>query len=192
MTVPSVLSRWLRWGRQKSAVAQVLRKPMTASEIAKAAQRLNSRLRLRDVWHLMRQFQERDLVACLNPHAATGKLYMLTDLGRAAVATIFHTPVEMVEAQVDWRRYGRVARARIRRLLLLGLAQWSAVLPLTASLIRRLLRDKHPLGLGPTVRGLKELEQFGLVKSQPVNSRSTRKFYQVTRQGHLIARQLLK
>ena len=79
----------MKRGRQKRAVVQVLRKPMTATEIVSAAYAINPHLQLRDLWFLMPQLQQRSLVTCLTPYEPTGKLYCLTDFGRY-VAEIWH------------------------------------------------------------------------------------------------------
>ena len=64
---------WIQNGRQRSTVAQVLRKPMTPTEILNAARQTNPRIQLRDIWFLMRQFQQHRFVRCLNPKSVTGK-----------------------------------------------------------------------------------------------------------------------
>src|SRR5262245_25844690 len=76
---------WLKRGRQRAAVAQALRKPMTSTEICAAARALNPRIQLRDVWHLLRQMQQRGLVHCMNQRLITGRLYALTERGRDEV-----------------------------------------------------------------------------------------------------------
>jgi len=76
-------STWIRRGRQKSAVARVLCRPMTPSEIWRAAQALNSHIQLRDVWLILRRCQRRGLVRCFSPRASNGKIYYWTDSGRA-------------------------------------------------------------------------------------------------------------
>src|SRR6266571_2301324 len=84
---------WLRRGRQRSAVAQAIRKPMTSSQIWHAAREFNPRIQLRDVWFIMRQLAGRKLVVCLNPRRTNGRtngrLFYLTDQGRKLAATAF-------------------------------------------------------------------------------------------------------
>ncbi|HEV2354367.1 MAG TPA: hypothetical protein VGR89_08995, partial [Puia sp.] len=69
---------WLERGSQRAAVARVLRKPMTGTEICAAARAFNSHIQLRDVWHLLRQMKRHALVQCFNPRLVTGRLYLLT------------------------------------------------------------------------------------------------------------------
>jgi len=66
MSLSNEHSDWLKRGTQRTAVARVLRKPMTASEICAAAREFAPRLQLRDVWFLMRQMAERGLARPLN------------------------------------------------------------------------------------------------------------------------------
>jgi len=53
---------WLQRGTQRAAVAQALREPRTGTEICAATRELSPRIQLRDVWHLLRQMQERCIV----------------------------------------------------------------------------------------------------------------------------------
>jgi len=85
----TTLGKWLQRGRQRAAVAGSLRKPMTASEICRAARQTNPHVQLRDIWLIMRQLEEKKLVVCLNPRQTNGKLYSLTDHGREVVAAGF-------------------------------------------------------------------------------------------------------
>src|SRR6185436_4065957 len=89
MSLKNDYTKWLRRGCQRAAVAQVLRKPMTPAQICVAARPLNPRIQLRDIWLLMRQFKVRGLAVCPNPKQITGRLYYLSDKGRAAVLSAF-------------------------------------------------------------------------------------------------------
>jgi len=108
----------LQRGRQRAAVARVLRKPMTGTEICSAARVFNSHIQLRDVWHLLRQMKRRGLVQCYNPRLVTGRLYLLTPKGRVAVKEAFSISIPQPPANIDWRKYSRVVRAKVRRLTL--------------------------------------------------------------------------
>src|SRR5437016_6174564 len=104
-------SKWLKSGRQRSAVGHVLRRPMTPSEIWHAAQAIAPRIQLRDVWFILRQFQQRGLVACFNPKEITGKVYYWATTGKN------------VFPDINWHHYAQIARGRNRRLVLLQLAR---------------------------------------------------------------------
>ena len=182
--------RWIRRGRQHAAVAQVLRRPMTTTEICTAARQIAPRIQLRDVWLMLQEMRERGLVICLNPKHVTGKLYTLTLRGRRTVRQVFCTSVRRAPAGIDWRKYARIARAKVRRLVLLELARVPPETLATATTVRKGLRESHPIGLNPTIRALKELEQLGLVRSEPVSDRDSRKRYFLSNSGAAIARQI--
>ena len=129
---------------------------------------------------------------CLNPRHVTGKLDVLTDWGRQVVAKAFKETRPEVSRDVDWRRYAQVVRAKVRKLMLLELAKRPETMPKTATAIRKSLRDKHPVGLNPTIRALKDLERLGLVRQTAVGDRETRRTYTITKAGVATAQQLLK
>jgi hypothetical protein len=183
---------WLKRGTQRQAVAQALRKPMTATEICAAAQAHNSRLQLRDAWHLLTEMQERGLVTCHNPRLVTGRLYELTARGKAAVGVAFGVAINAPQANIDWRKYSWVVRAKVRRLTLLGLAELEAKTGerQTATAIRKYLRPEHPVGLNPVARALKELLRLGLVREAGVTRKRCCKLYQLTSAGGRIVEQL--
>ncbi len=185
-------TEWLRRGRQRAAVARVLRKPMTASEICAAAREFAGRVQLRDVWFLMRQLEERKLTTCFNPRLTNGRLYALTDQGREAVGHTFGIIIGAPPGDVDWRKYSWVARARIRRLTLVALEELESHTraPQTATVLRRRLREKYPVGLNPVIRALKELFRLGLIRQCGITEQRGCKVYRVTRAGRRIVQQL--
>lgn len=183
-------ARWIKRGRQRAAVFQVLRKPMTTSEICRAAQAFNPHIQLRDVWFIMGQFKARGLAVCLNPKHATGKVYALTERGRGLAEHAFGTRAFEPTPQIDWRRYAKVARAKSRRLVLMELAALNTGGGITATMVRKSLRERHPLGLNPTIRALKELERAGLASSHTLDAKDRRRRYTITKPGAAIARQL--
>jgi DNA-binding PadR family transcriptional regulator len=182
--------RWLMRGRQRAAVVRVLRKPMTASEICRAAHPINPHIQLRDLWFLMDELKKRRLVVCLNPRHTTGKLYALTDRGREAALCAFGLRFPPIPKGVNWRKYAQVVRARARKLVLLELACFPRNSMATATYIRKRLRDRHPMGLNPTTRAIKDLERLGLVRSAPVPDKDRCRGYTLTRSGLRIARQI--
>ncbi len=183
---------WLRRGRQRVAVGQVMRKPMTGSELCQAARRLNPRIQLRDIWFLMAQFQEQGLAICLNPRQTTGRLYSLTNYGRLVVQAAFGTPVSLLPAGMNWQKYSWVVRARIRRISLCGLKRLCERTgePQTAASLRKFLKDQYPLGLNPIIRALKELMAQKLVANVGVTSKRQRKLYRPSQLGLKVCGQL--
>ena len=183
---------WLKRGRQRAAVAQALRKPMTGTEICAVARTFNSRIQLRDVWHLLRQMQEREMVYCLNPRLVTGRLYALTERGRDEVHAAFGVVIAVPPAIIDWRKYSWVVRAKIRRLVLAALEELEVKTHAaqTATAIRRHLRTEHAIGLNPVIRAIKELLRLGLVQPAGVTPERACKLYRLTPMGRRILRQI--
>lgn len=183
---------WLRRGRQRAAIAQVLKKPMTATELCQAGHPLNPRVQLRDIWFLMKQFAERGLALSLTPRQKTGRLFCLTDHGRRVVARGFGIRVQPIAQRVNWKKYSLVARARIRKLTLLVLAKLTEGLAtmVSATEVRKTLREEYPVGLNPVIRALKELRSLGLVVAAGTKS-GNRNAYRLTSAGRRIVTQLL-
>ena len=183
---------WLKRGKQRKAVAQVLRKPMSAKEICVAARAFTPRLQLRDVWHLLKEMRERGLVSCHNPRLVTGRLYDLTDRGKSAVRVAFGAEIPTESNNVDWRKYSWVVRARVRRLTLLGLAELESKMHegQTATAIRKHFRAEHSVGLNRVVRAVKDLLQLGLVKVPGLTRKRGCKLYCLTPAGMRIVEQL--
>ncbi len=183
---------WLQRGRQRAAVARVLRKPMTATEICAAAQAFNPRIQLRDVWFLLRRMQGRNLVVCLNPRLVTGRLFMLSPKGQAAVQEAFGTQIARPPTNIDWRKYSWVIRAKVRRLTLIALGQLEAKTGAaqTATHIRKHLRPEHAVALNPVIRALNDLLRLGLIQRAGTTAERARKLYRLTRMGHRILGQL--
>lgn len=192
MSLENSYSIWLRRGKQRAAVARVLRKPMTAVEICDAARFWAPRLQLRDVWFLMRQMAQRGLALPLNERSNNGRLYALTGLGRRAVASAFDVPIPPITCDVDWKLYSWVVRARIRKRVLLGLSRMEMRNSEgeTASSIRRYICHDYPVGLNPVIRALRELAGRHLIACVGVTPLRSCKLYRLTPLGSSIIGQL--
>jgi hypothetical protein len=190
MNKTETLTRWIQRGSQRSAIARALRKPMTTSEICAAARQDNPRIQLRDVWHVMQEMKQRHLVQCPNPRHVTGKLYVLTPLGARIVRQAFAVRIDSDTQSLNWRKYARIARAKTRRLVLIELAHRSARGPVSATTVRKSLRDEHPIGLNPTIRALKELCALGAAKAQPSETLPDHRTYRLTPFGQRLVAQL--
>jgi len=180
--------KWLKRGRQRSAVAQALRKPMIASQIWQAARQINSRIQLRDVWFILRQLMERKLVVCLNPRRTNGRLFYLTDEGRKLAAAAFGVKRDPLPESVNWQKYGDVVRGKTRRLILDGLGRLAERTgeSQTAANVRKFLRNGHAVGLNPVIRALRELEVLGLIRNVAVARKQKHRRYTLTPGGRRI------
>jgi hypothetical protein len=184
--------RWLKRGRQKRVIVQVLRKPMTATEIVTAARQINPHLQLRDLWFLMPQLQQRNLIICLTPDELTGKLYCLTDFGRYVAEMAFGIMAENTPEDIDWRKYAWAARGRIRRWVLLevGCHRLGEEKAKTSSRIRK--RLPCPVSFNSTREALGELRRARLIRCVALIPSTRQKLYRATPQGERIAAQLLR
>ena len=190
MSLANEYTVWLKRGKQRAAIARVLRKPMTATEICAAARTFTPQIQLRDVWFLMRQFEKKNLSVCLNPQQVTGKLYCLTEHGRKAVNQVFAILILNPPANLDWRKYSWVIRAKIRRLTLCSLSQLEINAPQTATEIRKHIRGSQPTGLNPVLRSVRELLNKKLIVCVGVTPVRACKLYQLTSSGRAIVKQL--
>jgi DNA-binding PadR family transcriptional regulator len=192
MSLSNEDSKWLKRGRQRAAVAQALKKPMTASEICAAARQRAPRLQLRDVWLLMRQMGERGLAMPLNERSNNGRLYALTDQGREAVTLAFHVSISALAATVDWRLYSWVVRSRLRRRVLQGLAQLENLHlePQTGSGIRKFIRSSHPVALTHVLQAVRELADKKLITCVGVTRLRACKLYRLSPLGSAVAQEL--
>ena len=181
---------WLQRGRQRAAVARVMRKPMTGTEICAAARVFNSHIQLRDVWHLLRQMKQRGLVQCFNPRLVTGRQYLLTTLGRAGVQEAFSISIPRPPANIDWRKYSWVIRAKVRRLTLCSLGQLETKAPQTATSIRKHIRNEYSAGLNPVLRAVRELADKKLIICVGMTPVQACKLYRLTRMGRRVLNQL--
>jgi hypothetical protein len=164
---------------------------MTTTEICEAARAYTPQIQLRDIWLILKEMAAKRLVLCLNPRHVTGKLYAFTDRGRRTVKQAFGSEVCPIPKGVDWRKYARVVRAKVRRLVLLEVARLSVSRPVTATEVKRSLRDRHPLGLNPTTRALKELQLIKVIKSGRVGRGELRCTYMLPSVGKRLVQQIL-
>jgi len=185
------LAAWIKRGCQKQAVAAVLKKPMTASEILVAARPLNSQIQLRDIRIILRRFIEKGLVQCLTPDEMNGKTFCPTQLGREVLREAFGIDVPPLPEGIDWPRYAYVARGKTRKLVLRQLAtpdRDGVPRPKTATQIKKALTEGgHPMGLNPTRRALKELVSVGLATSRWAEDKGGMRLYKTTPAGKGIA-----
>lgn len=186
------LERWLKRGRQRSAVVRVLKKPMTATEIHRAVWNINPHLQLRDLWRILPALEAKGLVVGRPPRRRPGRLYGLSDLGWQVAQQAFGLVYIAQPAHVDWLRYSWVVRAKIRRLTLdklawlverTGEAQF-------ASNLRRFMRADYPVGLNSVLRALKELAEKRLIFFELADDDSGRRCYNLTTAGRRIVHQL--
>lgn len=191
MDVEKRLIDWAHGGIRREAVAQVLRKPMTPTEIASAASSIDPHIRLDDMWLLLSEFKEQGLVFCLNRSARTGRLFFLTELGCQLVAYEFGIDVPWLEPGMDWDAYSFVIRSSTRAAVVMQMG--SGMEPeRTAAQVWRGLMQKHAIGLNSTIRALKQLLNGGLVECIGETRKGSRKLYRLSEKGDEVLGQMVK
>ena len=183
---------WLKRGRQRRAVARVLQSPMTASQILEQARLLAPHIQLRDVWFIVRQFEARGLIECLNPGLGNGKVYFLTGLGITASAAAFGHTVQPVAGELDWASVGKVARGRVRQSVLEEIAkpQGRSTRGKSASEIRKNLVERRPMELSRAIRAVEDLTRLKLIRVSGWTTKPRRKLYRLTLAGHRVVEML--
>jgi DNA-binding PadR family transcriptional regulator len=166
---------------------------MTPSEIWRAAQALNAHIQLRDVWFILRQCERRGLVRCFSRREINGKVYYWTDSGRAVTEATFGIANSPPPQGIGWAKYSLVMRSKIRRLVLLELAQVRLIgdRAKTAAGVRQSLKEKHPVSLNSVIRALKELRASKLIEACGEAEKRGQKLYRLTRSGQRIATTLI-
>lgn len=184
---------WIKRGRQKSAVAQALCRPMTPSEIWRAARSQNRHIQLRDVWFILQQGTRRGLMRRLGRREVTGKVYYWTDHGRAVLETAFGITLAPAPVGMVWSKYSLVMRSKMRRLVLLELTQMRLIggRTKTAAGVRQSLKETHPVSLNSVIRALKELRSSKLVAARTKAKKRGQKSYRLTGSGQRIATMLI-
>lgn len=157
---------WLKRGRQKNAVVRVLHRPMTTTEIREACLSMAPYIQLRDIWLILRKLAGRDIVTCLTPGQFTGKLFTLTEQGRALAGEAFGVRPEAPRKEVDWQLYSYVARAKARKAVFIeicarGMGEDTGK---TVSAIKKALRHAYPMTLDAVRRAAKELLASSIVR----------------------------
>jgi DNA-binding PadR family transcriptional regulator len=165
---------------------------MTPSEIWHAAQAFNTHIQLRDVWFILRQCERRGLVRCFSYREINGKIYYWTNGGRAVIEATFGIANSLPPQGISWTKYSRVARSKMRRMVLLELA--NARFPgdsvKTATRVRQGLRETHSVSLSSVIRALKELRSLKLIEIHGEAEKRGQKLYRLTRNGRRIADEL--
>jgi DNA-binding MarR family transcriptional regulator len=179
---------------QKKALLESLQKPMTGTELLAAMHAKKcKKTRLRDIWRLLKNMEARRLVYCLTPGEVTGRLYFFTEKGRKVVRQDFKIKVKPLPRLVNWKKYAQVVRAQVRKLVLVhvGTAPLGTSLEAkTVSTIRKELLRTHPMGLGATIRAMRELEQLKLIRCAGITRKRSCALYVPTVAGRRIIEQL--
>ena len=181
---------WVCRGKQKKALAQSLARPMSVSQLRDAMIKIAPKVQLRDVWHLLGNFEWRHLIVCLTPGQPKGRIFYFTKLGLHTVKSAFGLSLQPLPSKIDWQKYSHVIRAPLRTVVLLHMANHKQ--PLTAATLRKQLREKnHTVGLNAVIRAIKELHLLELIHSTGLTPKRKSNLYRLTAIGERIAEDLV-
>lgn len=182
---------WVQRGCQRKAVAKSLTQPMTCSEILSKARFHAPRIQLNDALSILKQLQTQGLVECLTTDRGAGKIYQLTPKGRQVIGKAFNLHIISQPQSEDWNLFAQLLRARTRRevFLEIGKTGLHGEEGKSASVIRKCLKDRIPLSLGPVMRALKRLEAMLLVE-RTIQGKEKR--YVLTDTGRKVRQELLQ
>ena len=168
-------------GKQRIAVYNALKQPATGRRILDQARQNAPSMTYQDLRHILRRFEKEEIAACLNPGCQTGRFYVLAGHEDAAIRT-----PEMIEL------CAKVARAKTRLAVLKEVAKerFFESHPLTATQIKRYLREHHPLALNHVLGALVFLEGHGLVETVGYTDKRELRIYRITDFGKTILGQV--
>ena len=164
-------------GKQRIAVYNALKRPVTGRQILASAKQTAPSMSYQDLRHILRDFQQRGIAACLNPENQTGRIYVLSSA---------RNDHPIAPGLIDI--FSRISRAKNRLAVLKEVAKERFIEPhpLTATQIKRYLREEHPLGLNHVLAALTILESLQLIKTAGRTPKRELKIYEVTELGKTI------
>lgn len=168
-------------GKQRVIVYDALKHPATGRQILEHAKQTAPSMSYQDLRHILRDFQQRGIVACLNPENQTGRIYVLSS-----------AQCDQAIAPEHLDLCAKLSRAKNRLAVLKEVAKerYFETEPLTATRIKKLMRERHPLGLNHVLAALLFLEEHDLVEVVDRTTERELKIYDVTDRGRAVLKQL--
>jgi DNA-binding PadR family transcriptional regulator len=161
-------------GKQRTAVYAALAKPASGRQILEKVRRGTPSITYQDLRHILRDFEKRRIAVCLNPEDQTGRLYVLVPAAN-----------EILISGDQLKLCAQVGRAKTRLAVLEEVARkrYPMQNPLTATEIKRQLRERCPLGLNHVTAALKFLSEHRLVETAGHTETRNMKIYRITDLG---------
>lgn len=169
-------------GSQRTAVYHALKRPITGKQMLHEARKTSPTMSYQDLRHILRDFRQNGTAVCLNPQHQTGRFYVLADeKDNVCIST------------EELNLCAQVARSSTLLAVLEEVAKerFFETYPLTATQIRKELRDHHPLGLNHVLTALQFLETNGLVETAGRTDKRELKIFRTTESGEAILRFVL-
>lgn len=164
-------------GKQRMAVYTALKKPASGRQIMEKVRLAAPSMTYQDLRHILRDFEKRGIAVCLNPQCQTGRLYVLSsNLDNVMI------PRDQLEL------CAKVGRARTRLAVLEEVAKDRLYEkhPLTATELKKRLRERYPLSLNHVIAAMKFLSEHHLVESAGHTDKRELKIYRITDLGKTI------
>lgn len=168
-------------GKQRIAVYRALKQPATGRQILDKSRECAPSMTYQDLRHILRDFQHKGIAVCLNPECQTGRFYALASKDKVSFA--------MIEKVDLCARIGR-AKTRLAVLKEVAKERFFEARPLTATQIKKYMRDTYPLGLNHVSAALKFLEGHGLVEVDGFTDKRDLKTYRITDLGITMLNQI--
>jgi len=168
-------------GKQRTAVYNALGHPATGRQILESAKKVSPSMTYQDLRHILRDFEQKEIAVCLNPNCQTGRFYVLTVFAEK-------TPHASYKMELS----AKVGRAKTRLAVLQEVAKERIfeTHPLTATQIKKNMRESYSLGLNHVLTALKFLESHSLVDVAGYTAKRELKIYRITDLGKDILNQL--
>jgi Fe2+ or Zn2+ uptake regulation protein len=169
-------------GKQRTAVYNALTKPASGRQILEKARIAAPSMTYQDLRHILRNFEKHKIAVCLNPEDQTGRFYVLA-------SALNESPIPRDQLKLC----AQIGRAKTRLAVLYEAAKNRPYdnNPLTATEIRKLLREQYPLSLNHVIAALKFLSEHHLVETISLTEKRKMKIYKVTDLGITILTHLL-
>lgn len=161
-------------GKQRVAVYNALKKPATGRQILEESKQAAPSMTYQDLRHILRAFQCQGIATCLNPENQTGRFYALT-----GHLEKMPPPSSLINLSAQINR----AKTRLAVLTEISNERFFESKPLTATQVKKNLRDSCPLGLNHVLSALKFLEENRLAEIAGLTEKRELKIYRISDLG---------
>ena len=177
-------------GKQRLAVLNAIRHPITGRQVLEAARMEAPKLSYADLRQIFRKFEKSGIVQCINSEQQTGRIYSLTPKGLAMAELHFDRfEFNPPKHRIDWNAYASIARSKSVRLALESFRH--SLLGhdrRTPTQIRKRIIATHPISMSFLIGAIRRLENLGLVARKQSLSKDDRlTFYSITPKGRIMA-----
>lgn len=138
-----------------------------------------SRMTFQDLRHLLRGWENKGFIYCVNPAELTGRLYVRREVALPDAS------------DAEWRLVACLLRAGNRRAVLEEITRsevMSAEIGKTATQIRKNLRERAPMGLNHILRAIGFLEHQKLIECRSITRKRSLRLLSATKLGVRVSR----